>query len=81
MQIRLVTSGGGRVRPIRALVRWIGMNLAMLPLCAGYLPILWGRRGFPDWLARTLVLESGQVSLAEVRRTALRATRERTGQR
>ncbi len=79
MQIRLIVPNRRRVKPARALVRWIGMNLAMLPLFAGYLPIAFGRRGFPDWLARTLVLEATQKSLAEARRASLRSTRD--GQR
>ena len=65
MQIRLVTANRERLKPARALVRWVGMNLAMLPLFAGYLPILFRRRGFPDWLAHTLVLEAPQLSIAE----------------
>ncbi len=56
MRIRLETGKRTRVKPVRALVRWIGMNLAMIPLFLGYAPILFGRRGFPDWLARTQVL-------------------------
>ncbi|HUO74925.1 MAG TPA: RDD family protein [Solirubrobacteraceae bacterium] len=76
MQIRLVSAKRGRVKPARALVRWIGMNLAMLPLFAGFLPILWRRRGFPDWLAHTLVLDAPQVSLADARRAANRAARD-----
>lgn len=58
MQIRLVTASGQRLKPLRALVRWVGMNLAALPLVAVYLPILFRRRGLPDWLAHTLVLEA-----------------------
>lgn len=73
MQIRLLTAKRGRVKPARAVVRWVGMNLAMLPLFAGYAPILFGRRGFPDWLARTLVLDSAQLSLVGVRLAKLRA--------
>jgi uncharacterized RDD family membrane protein YckC len=73
MQIRLVRADRGRVKPARALVRWIGMNLAMLPLFAGYLPTLFGRRPFPDWLAKTLVVEMPQLSLAEARRMTLQA--------
>jgi uncharacterized RDD family membrane protein YckC len=73
MQIRLETADRGRVRPARALLRWIGMNLAMLPLCAGYVPLLFKRRGFPDWLAHTLVLEAQQLSLAQARRATIRA--------
>jgi uncharacterized RDD family membrane protein YckC len=72
MQIRLLAADNGSVRPARALVRWVGMNLAMVPLFAGFLPILFGRRGFPDWLARTQVLREPQPSRAE-RRLAVRA--------
>lgn len=72
MQIRLQTKAGGRVKPARAVVRWIGMNLAMIPLFAGFAPILFGRRGFPDWLAHTAVVEARQLSLAQERRATLR---------
>lgn len=72
MQIRLVTPSRRRVKPTRALVRWVGMNLAMLPLFAGFAPILVGRRGFPDWLAHTEVVEARQLSLAEARLATLR---------
>jgi uncharacterized RDD family membrane protein YckC len=75
MQIRLLTAARQRVKPGRALVRWVGMNLAMLPLFAGYVPILFGRRGFPDWLAHTIVVDAPQMSLAEERRASLEATR------
>jgi uncharacterized RDD family membrane protein YckC len=75
MQIRLVSATGQRVKPIRALVRWVGMNLAALPLFAGYVPILFRRRGFPDWLAHTLVLEASHMSLTKTRQKAKRAAR------
>ena len=67
MQVRLVTPGRGKVKPARALVRFIGMNLAMVPLPWGYLPIPLKRLGFPDWLAHTRVIETEQLSLAEAR--------------
>ena len=73
MQIRLVTANRERVKPARALVRWVGMYLAMVPLFAGYLPILFRRRGFPDWLAHTLVLEAPQLSIAEAQLAHLSA--------
>jgi uncharacterized RDD family membrane protein YckC len=81
MQIRLVTADGGRVKPLRALIRWIGMNLAILMLFLGYAPVLVGRRPLPDWLAHTLVLDAPQQSLAEARQAALRATRAASGGR
>lgn len=75
MQIRLVTANQGRVRPVRAFVRWFGMNLALLFFGAGYIPLLFGRRPLPDWLAKTIVLYAPQLSLAERRRASLRAAR------
>jgi uncharacterized RDD family membrane protein YckC len=79
MQIRLLTEDGRGVKPARALVRWVGMNLAMIPLFAGFAPILVGRRGLPDWLARTVVLRLPQLSMAEVGRLALRPARIEEG--
>ena len=67
MQVRLVTPSGGKVKPVRALVRWIGMNLAMVPLPWGYVPIPLKRLGFPDWLAHTRVIETDQLSIAAAR--------------
>jgi uncharacterized RDD family membrane protein YckC len=75
MQVRLVTPDGGRIKPARALVRWIGMNLAMLPLPWGYVPIPFQRLGFPDWLAHTRVIEAPELSIAEVRRQRMRKAR------
>jgi uncharacterized RDD family membrane protein YckC len=48
----------------RAVLRWIGMGLALLPLGLGFLGVVLTRegRGFHDWLAGTRV----------VRRTAVR---------
>jgi glyoxylase-like metal-dependent hydrolase (beta-lactamase superfamily II) len=42
----------------RALVRLVGLLLAIVPLFAGFLPVLFDarRRGLPDYLARTVVL-------------------------
>jgi uncharacterized RDD family membrane protein YckC len=75
MQVRLVTPDGGRVKPARALVRWIGMNLAMVPLPWGYVPIPFQRLGFPDSLAHTRVIEAPELSIAEVRRQRMRKAR------
>jgi uncharacterized RDD family membrane protein YckC len=75
MQVRLVTPDGGRVKPVRALVRWIGMNLAIVPLPWGYVPIPFKRLGFPDWLAHTRVIEAPQLSIADTRRARMRKAR------
>jgi uncharacterized RDD family membrane protein YckC len=75
MQIHLVTARRQKVKPLRAVVRWVGMQLAAIPLFVGYLPIVFGRRGFPDWLARTLVVDAPQLSLALERQAALRSRR------
>ena len=79
MQIRLVTAKGARVKPVRGVVRLIGMELAAIPLFAGYLPVLWGRRPLPDWLARTRVVEASQSSIAMAAQEARRTARERGG--
>jgi len=75
MQVRLVTPGGGRVKPVRALVRCIGMYAALVPLPWGYVPIPFRRLGFPDWLAHTRVIEAPDLSVAAARRERMRATR------
>lgn len=69
MQVRVITAGGDRVRSRRALVRVIGLVLAALPLFAGFIPILFDsrRRGFQDWLARTVVVRTSQPSVAAAR--------------
>jgi len=71
MQIRLVTAKGARVKPVRGVVRLIGMELAAIPL--------WGRRPLPDWLARTRVVEASQISIAMAAQEARRTARERGG--
>ena len=80
MQVRLVTASGGKVKPLRALVRWIGMNLAMVPLPWGYVPIPFKRLGFPDWLAHTRVIEVQQLSIAAARQERSREPRDRSRQ-
>jgi uncharacterized RDD family membrane protein YckC len=76
MQVRLVTASGEKVKPVRALVRWIGMNLGMLPLPWGFVPIPFRRLGFPDWLAHTRVIEVQQLSIANARRQRTRGARD-----
>lgn len=80
MQVRLVTASGERVKPVRALVRWIGMNLAMIPLPWGFVPIPFRRLGFPDWLAHTRVIEVQQLSFAAAQQERSRDARDRSRQ-
>jgi uncharacterized RDD family membrane protein YckC len=49
---------GGRIGVWRGILRLAGAVVAAIPLFAGYLPILFSdrRRGFHDWLARTVVV-------------------------
>jgi len=80
MQVRLVTASGEKVKPVRALVRWIGMNLAMIPLPWGFVPIPFRRLGFPDWLAHTRVIEAQQLSIAAGRLERSRDAGDRSRQ-
>ena len=80
MQVRLVTRSGEKVKPMRALVRWIGMNVAMAPLPWGYVPIPFKRLGFPDWLAHTRVIEVQQLSIAAARQDRSRDAHDGSGQ-
>jgi uncharacterized RDD family membrane protein YckC len=58
MQLRVVREDGSPPSFWRAFVRLIGLLLAIVPLFAGFLPILFDarRRGLPDYLAGTVVL-------------------------
>ena len=80
MQFRVVPRTGGKLKPRRAIVRAIGLVLAAIPLFAGYLPIAVGRkrRGLQDYLARTIVVDAPQQSVADARRIAAQAERTRT---
>jgi uncharacterized RDD family membrane protein YckC len=79
MRIRVVAVDGGRVKPRWAIVRCVGAVLSALPLFAGYLLILFDRRrrGLLDVLARTVVVESPNLSVAAKRRALLRAAADR----
>jgi uncharacterized RDD family membrane protein YckC len=60
LRIRVIPASGERLPPRRALVRFIGLTLAVIPLFAGLLPILVDdrRRGLHDMLARTVVVDA-----------------------
>jgi uncharacterized RDD family membrane protein YckC len=58
MRLRVMRPNGGRLSVLRAIVRVIGLGLAIIPLFAGFLPALFDRRrrALPDYLADTVVL-------------------------
>jgi uncharacterized RDD family membrane protein YckC len=58
--LRLRVLGAGRNPPsiVRSLVRLFGLVLAIIPLFAGFIPVLFSerRRALPDFLAGTVVV-------------------------
>ena len=58
MRLRVVTYRGEGVHFVRALIRLGGLVLAIIPLFAGFLPVLVDarRRALQDFLARTVVI-------------------------
>jgi len=55
--VRVETTGGEALGPGRAVLRAVGLALALLPLGAGLLPVVGTRRrrGLHDWIAGTTV--------------------------
>jgi uncharacterized RDD family membrane protein YckC len=78
MQFRVLSANGNVLNPTRALVRCGGTLLAAIPLFAGFVPILFDarRRGLQDHLARTVVVEAEQLSIAASRRAKMQARYE-----
>jgi uncharacterized RDD family membrane protein YckC len=62
MRLRVVTARGAPLPAGRALVRLVGLVLAIIPLFAGFLPVLVDerRRALPDYLAGTVVVHVPQ---------------------
>jgi uncharacterized RDD family membrane protein YckC len=58
MQLRVLTGNGTSPRAGRAILRFLGLLLAIAPLFAGFLPVLFDarRRGLHDFLAGTVVV-------------------------
>jgi uncharacterized RDD family membrane protein YckC len=58
MQVRVLTAAGTPPGFWRSSVRLVGLALAIIPLFAGFLPVLVDdrRRGLPDFLAGTVVV-------------------------
>jgi uncharacterized RDD family membrane protein YckC len=75
MEFRIVPNEGDKLTPSRAFVRAGGLVLAAIPLFAGYLPVAFGRkrRGLQYYLARTTVIDTPQLSVAEARLVAANA--------
>jgi uncharacterized RDD family membrane protein YckC len=61
MALRVMTPSGTHPGLIRSIVRVVGLGLAILPLFAGFLPVLVDarRRGLHDMIAGTVVLYAG----------------------
>ena len=58
MRLQVVTYSGEPLHLGRALIRLVGLVLSIIPLFAGFVPVLFDarRRGLHDRLARTLVI-------------------------
>ncbi len=58
MGLRVMDEAGGHPGVWRSTVRLIGLVLCIIPLCAGFIPVLFDdrRRGVLDMLARTVVV-------------------------
>ena len=69
MDVRVTNAGGERPSIARSLVRVVGLALAIVPLFAGFLPVLVDdrRRGLHDLLAGTVVVHAGHGTPAEGR--------------
>jgi uncharacterized RDD family membrane protein YckC len=61
MDVRVTTAGGEPPGVGRSFVRLVGLGLAIIPLFAGFLPVLVDdrRRGLHDFIAGTVVLHGG----------------------
>ncbi len=75
MRFRVHDAATGRILGVRrSLVRLAGLVLAALPLCAGFVPVLFDarRRALQDFIAHTLVTDTDTeaVPIARPRRRA-----------
>jgi uncharacterized RDD family membrane protein YckC len=62
MALRVMTGAGVHPGVTRSIVRLVGLGLAIVPLFAGFIPVLFDerRRGLHDLLAGTVVLYAGR---------------------
>jgi uncharacterized RDD family membrane protein YckC len=60
MGLRVVAPDGEPPHFFRSIVRLVGLGLAIIPLFAGFLPVLFDgrRRALQDYLARTVVIHA-----------------------
>jgi uncharacterized RDD family membrane protein YckC len=60
IQLRVIGPDGGPPGVGRSIVRMVGLILAIIPLFAGFLPVLVDdrRRALPDFMARTVVVHA-----------------------
>jgi RDD family len=58
MHLRVRSAAGGGISVLRAIVRVVGLALAIIPFFAGFIPVLFDRRrrALPDYLAGTVVV-------------------------
>jgi uncharacterized RDD family membrane protein YckC len=62
VRVRVVGPSGGPPSALRSFVRFVGLILAIIPLLAGFLPVLVDgrRRGLHDFLSGTVVLDEAR---------------------
>jgi uncharacterized RDD family membrane protein YckC len=72
LHVRLHGPSGSSLSVGRSFVRFVGLALAIVPMFAGFLPVLFTerRRGLPDLLAGTVVLYDDAYALARAPRGA-----------
>jgi uncharacterized RDD family membrane protein YckC len=66
MRFRVLSDRTGEPLSIpRAIVRFVGLILATIPFFAGFWPVLFTRRrrGLPDWMAGTVVIDTADALL------------------
>jgi uncharacterized RDD family membrane protein YckC len=81
MRLRVTDSTGARFGAGRALVRLVGLWLAIIPLFAGFLPVLFDdrRRALQDFLARTVVRYDRRDAVLDANVAAASTSVERLG--
>lgn len=62
MGLRVVAGDGEPPHFVRSVVRLVGLGLAIIPLFAGFIPVLFDgrRRALQDFLARTVVIHAAE---------------------